>query len=68
LFPHGTALAGVIFIALATARISVPIAHTVSSENIDSSIVYVLFEVAVAIVVTVSSGPVRLWRTEEKQI
>ncbi|MCK6583301.1 MAG: CPBP family intramembrane metalloprotease [Anaerolineales bacterium] len=45
-----------------------PMANTVSSENMGSYIFYVLFEVLAAIVITVVAGPARLSRTEEKQV
>lgn len=46
----------------------VPMANTISSENMGSYIFYVLFEVLAAIVVTVLAGPADLSRTDEKQI
>lgn len=45
-----------------------PMASTVSSENMGSYMFYVLFEVVVAIVVTVVTGPANLSRTKEKQV
>jgi membrane protease YdiL (CAAX protease family) len=51
-----------------TVGVFMPMANTVSSENMGSYVFYVLFEVLAAIVVTVVAGPARLSRTEEKQI
>ena len=51
-----------------TVGIFVPMASTVSSENMGSYIIYVLLEVAVAVVILFVSGPARLSRTEEMQV
>lgn len=51
-----------------TFGIFMPMANTVSSENMDSYIFYVLFEVLAAIVITILAGPANLSRTEEKQV
>jgi membrane protease YdiL (CAAX protease family) len=51
-----------------TVSIFVPMASTVSSENMGSYIIYVLLEVVAAIVIIFVAGPTRLSRTEEKQI
>ncbi|MCL4833916.1 MAG: CPBP family intramembrane metalloprotease [Caldilineaceae bacterium] len=51
-----------------TVGVFMPMANTVSSENIGSYIFYVLFEVLIAIVVIVVAGAKNLSRTEEKQI
>jgi len=51
-----------------TVGIFVPMASTISSENMGSYIVYVLFEVIAAIVVTVVAGPAHLSRTKPMQI
>jgi len=51
-----------------TAGIFVPMANTVSGENMGAYIGYVLFEVVAAVIVVVMTGPARLSRTEEKQI
>ncbi len=51
-----------------TAGIFVPMASTVSSENMGSYIIYVLLEVVAALMIIFVAGPTRLSRTEEKQI
>lgn len=51
-----------------TVSIFVPMASTVSSENMGSYIIYVLLEVVVAVVILFVSGPARLSRTEEMQV
>jgi len=51
-----------------TVSIFVPMASTISSENMGSYIAYAMLEVAAAIAVTVIAGPARLSRTEPKQI
>jgi membrane protease YdiL (CAAX protease family) len=51
-----------------TVSIFVPMASTVSSENMGSYIIYVLLEAAAAVVIIFVSGPARLSRTEEKQM
>jgi len=51
-----------------TVSIFVPMASTISSENMGSYIAYALLEVVVAVAVTVVAGPARLSRTEPKQI
>lgn len=51
-----------------TVGVFMPMANTVSSENIGSYSLYVLLEGAAAIIVTVVAGAKNLSRTEEKQI
>jgi CubicO group peptidase (beta-lactamase class C family)/membrane protease YdiL (CAAX protease family) len=51
-----------------TVGVFMPMANTVSSENIGSYIFYVLFEVLAAIVIIVVAGTAHLSRTEEKQV
>lgn len=51
-----------------TVSIFVPMASTVSSENMGAYIVYVLFEAAAAVIVSITAGPARLSRAEEKQV
>ena len=51
-----------------TTGVFMPMASTVSSENMGSYIIYVLFEVMTAIVVIVVAGPARLSRTEAMQV
>lgn len=51
-----------------TVSIFVPMANTVSSENMGSYVIWVLLEVIAAIVVIVMSGPARLSRTEPMQV
>lgn len=48
--------------------IFVPMASTISSENMGSYIAYAMLEVAAAVALTVIAGPARLSRTEPKQI
>lgn len=50
-----------------TAGIFMPMANTVSSENMGSYIIYALLEVLVAVVIIIVAGPARLSRTEPKQ-
>lgn len=45
-----------------------PMANTVSSENMGAYIIFVLLEVIAAIIVVIATGPARLSRTEEKQV
>lgn len=61
-------LVAIMHAASNTAGIFFPMADTVSSENMGAYIGYILFEVAVAIVVVFAAGAERLSRTEEKQI
>ena len=51
-----------------TAGVFMPMANTVSGENMGAYIAFVLLEVVVAIIITVRTGPRRLSRTEPKQI
>jgi len=51
-----------------TAGIFLPMANTVSSQNMGAYIAYVLFEWVAAAVIVLVTGPARLSRTEEKQI
>lgn len=51
-----------------TFGVFMPMANTVSSENMGAYIFYVLFELLIAIVVTVVAGPAGFSRTEEKQV
>jgi membrane protease YdiL (CAAX protease family) len=51
-----------------TIGIFVPMASTVSSENMGAYTGYVLFEIFTAILVTIFAGPEHLSRTEQKQI
>ena len=51
-----------------TVSIFVPMASTVSSENMGSYIIYVLLEVATALAIIFVASPARLSRTEEKQM
>lgn len=51
-----------------TVSIFLPMANTVSSENMGSYVIWVLLEVVVAIAVTVIAGPARLSRTEPMQV
>jgi membrane protease YdiL (CAAX protease family) len=51
-----------------TAGVFMPMANTLSGENMGAYIVFILLEVVVAIIVTVLTGPRRLSRTEPKQV
>jgi len=51
-----------------TVGIFVPMASTVSSENMGSYIIYVLLELVAAVVILFVSGPARLSRTEQMQV
>jgi uncharacterized protein len=51
-----------------TVAVFVPMVNIFSGEKMGSYIIYVLFEVAVAIVVTVGAGPARLSWTEAMQV
>jgi len=51
-----------------TVGIFFPMADTISNENMGAYASYVLFEVVVAIIVILVTGPERLSRTEPKQI
>ena len=51
-----------------TAGVFLPIANTVSSQNMGAYIGYVLFEWVAAAVIVLAAGPERLSRTEEKQV
>ena len=51
-----------------TAGVFLPMANTVSSENMGAYITVTLLEVAAAIVITIAAGPARLSRTELKQV
>src|SRR5678816_213924 len=51
-----------------TAGMFVPMANTVSSENMGSYMIYVLLEVLAALIVVLATGPDRLSRTQEKQV
>lgn len=51
-----------------TAGIFVPMASTISNENMGSYIAYVLLEVAAAVIVIVVAGPANLSTTEPMQI
>lgn len=50
-----------------TAGVFMPMANTVSSENMGAYIIYVLLEVVTAVVIILVTGPARLSRTEPKQ-
>ena len=51
-----------------TMGIFMPMASTISGENMGAYIGYVLFEVVAAVIVVIVTGPERLSRTEEKQV
>jgi membrane protease YdiL (CAAX protease family) len=51
-----------------TAGLFVPMANTVSGENMSTYIVYVLLEVLTALIVVAVTGADRLSRTQEKQV
>ena len=51
-----------------TVGIFVPMASSVSSENMGSYIIYVLLEAAAAVVIIFTAGPASLSRSEEKQM
>ncbi|HJS20709.1 MAG TPA: type II CAAX endopeptidase family protein [Anaerolineales bacterium] len=51
-----------------TAGVFLPIANTVSSQNMGAYIGYVLFEWLAALVIVLATGAANLSRTEEKQI
>ena len=51
-----------------TAGIFLPMANTVSGQNMGAYIGYVLFEWAAAVIIVLATGPARFSRTEEKQI
>lgn len=51
-----------------TVGMFLPVANTVSSENLGAYITIVLLEAAAAVVVTVTAGPTRLSRTEPMQV
>ena len=51
-----------------TAGVFMPIASTVSSENLGAYFLYVVLEVITAVVIIVIAGPARLSRTEPKQV
>jgi len=51
-----------------TAGLFMPLANTVSSENMGTYMIYVLLEVLTALIVVVATGPDRLSRTQEKQV
>ena len=51
-----------------TAGVFVPMANTVSGENMGAYIIFVLLEVVVAIMITVITGTARLSPTEPKQV
>ena len=50
-----------------TTGVFMPMANTVSSENMGTYIVFVLLEVIMAVVIIVVTGPERLSRTEPMQ-
>ena len=51
-----------------TAGIFLPMADTLSNENLGAYVGYVLFQVIAAILIVITSGPARLSRTEPMQI
>jgi membrane protease YdiL (CAAX protease family) len=51
-----------------TAGIFLPMANTVSSQNMGAYIGYVLIEWVTAVVIVLATGPARFSRTEEKQV
>lgn len=51
-----------------TAGIFLPMASTVSNQNMGAYMAYVLLEWVAAVVIVLATGPERLSRTEEKQI
>jgi uncharacterized protein len=51
-----------------TAGIFLPLANTVSSQNMGAYIGYVLFEWVAAVVIVMATGPERFSRKEEKQV
>jgi membrane protease YdiL (CAAX protease family) len=51
-----------------TAGIFMPMANTVSGQNMGAYIMYVLFEWVAAVVIVLATGSARLSRTEEKQM
>jgi membrane protease YdiL (CAAX protease family) len=51
-----------------TAGMFVPMANTVSNENMGTYVIYVLLEVLAALIVVLVTGPERLSRTQAKQV
>lgn len=51
-----------------TMGIFMPMASTVSGENMGAYVGYILFEIIAAVIVVVMTGPARLSQTEEKQV
>lgn len=51
-----------------TAGVFLPMANTVSNQNMGAYMAYVLLEWVAAVVIVLATGPERLSRTEEKQI
>jgi hypothetical protein len=51
-----------------TAGIFLPMANTVSSQNMGAYITYVLFEWAAAAIIVLATGAASLSRTEKKQV
>jgi len=51
-----------------TAGVFLPVANTVSGNNLGAEIIYIVLEILIAIVVVVIAGPARLSRTEPKQV
>jgi len=51
-----------------TAGMFVPMANTVSSEDMGTYVIYVLLEVLAALIVVLVTGPERLSRTQAKQV
>jgi uncharacterized protein len=51
-----------------TAGVFMPMANTVSSENMGEYIIYVLLEVVTAVIIILATGPERLSRTAPKQV
>jgi uncharacterized protein len=51
-----------------TAGLFMPLANTMSSENMGSYMIYVLLEVLAALIVVLATGPERLSRSQEKQV
>jgi membrane protease YdiL (CAAX protease family) len=51
-----------------TVGVFMPMANTVSGENMGAYTIFVLLEVLTAVIIIVMAGPERLSRTEEKQI
>jgi membrane protease YdiL (CAAX protease family) len=51
-----------------TAGVFLPVANTVSGENLTTQIIVIVLDIAAAILVTVAAGPAHLSREKEKQV